>query len=330
MNMIKLVGNYGSSFILLVLTTIYPSTVFAYQGLPPLPSDFWRAWRWEPGVLLSLIFAAWLYMRGVQTIWRRAGSGRGIYRWQVIAFGSGLIALFIALISPLNAFGTAIFSAHMLQHLILILVAAPLLVLGAPLVPFMWALPRPERRKIARWWRQAKVVRAGWHSLTQPLFVWFLHTITLWLWHLPALYQAALEQPSIHELEHISFLGTALLFWWVLIQPTGRRRLGYGASLLYVFTTALQSGALGALLTFARTPLYPIYTSSAAAWNLTILEDQQLAGVIMWVPAGVIYLGAALVLLSQWLRTMEAKEQQNWKALSPGSATETSQALEQG
>lgn len=294
----------------------FPSaTVLAYQGLPPLPGDLWRAWSWEPGVLLALGLAAWLYARGTNEVWRRVGRGRGVGYWQASAFGSGLTALFIAFVSPLNAFSTALFSAHMLQHLLLTLVAAPLLVLGAPLVPFLWALPKPARQQIGRWWRPAQVIRLGWHGLSQPLLVWSLHTATLWLWHSPVLYQAALEQPILHELEHITFLGTAWLFWWILLKPNGPKRLGNGAGVLYVFTTALQSGALGALLTFARTPLYPIYSSSVAAWNLTVLADQQLAGVIMWVPAGVVYLVTTLVLLGRWLHRMEQDDSQTWTPL---------------
>lgn len=275
------------------------------EGLPPLPDNLWRAWSWEPGVLLALVLAAWLYLRGMRTLWQRAGSGRVVRLWQVASFGGGLAALFIALISPLNTFSGALFSAHMIQHLLLFLAAAPLLALGAPLVPWLWALPRPVRYAVGRGWRQAGAVRALWRGLTHPLVVWVLHTLALWLWHLPGLYQAALERAVVHELEHATFLGTALLFWWVLFDGGGRRRLSDGAGILYLFTAALQSGALGALLTFARTPLYPIYTSSAAAWNLTVLEDQQLAGVIMWVPAGVVYLVAALILLGRWLAAME-------------------------
>jgi cytochrome c oxidase assembly factor CtaG len=229
-----------------------------------------------------------------------------IRRWQVAAFGVGLIVVFVALITPLAALADALFSAHMVQHLLLILLAAPLLVLGAPLVPFLWALPAPARKRVGRWWQNIPLLRTLWRSLSQPLIVWLLYALTFWIWHLPTLYQAALEWVWVHELEHASFLLTALLFWWTVLHPLGgHKRLGYGAGALYLFTTALHSSALGALLTFAERPLYPIYVSSVAAWNLTLLEDQQLAGVIMWVPAGVVYPTVALVLLGIWLQRME-------------------------
>jgi cytochrome c oxidase assembly factor CtaG len=201
--------------------------------------------------------------------------------------------------------GTALFSAHMLQHLLLVIIAAPLLVLGAPLLPLIWAFPKPARQGLGRWWRQASLVRSLWQTLSQPVLVWLLYAFTLWIWHLPALYQAALEQVLIHELEHLTFFGTALLFWWLLIQPIGHRRMSYGAGVLFVFTTALHSGALGALITFAQRPLYPIYV--ARAWNTTALEDQQLAGLVMWIPMGIIYLITALALLALWLHTTEQR-----------------------
>jgi putative membrane protein len=284
-------------------------SLLAFQGLPPIPEDIWSRWSWEPFVLLGLLLGGWFYFRGVWQLWQQAGAGRVIGRWQVGAFGLGLAVLFIALISPLNSLSTTLFSAHMLQHLLLILIAAPLLVLGAPLIPLLWALPKSVRRAAGRWWKSTRFIQTGWHILTIPWLVWLLHTITLWFWHLPRLYQAALEQVFLHELEHLSFFGTALLFWWILIQSGGSRRLEYGSSILFVFATALQSGALGALLTFAQTPLYPIYTSSVTAWGLTLLEDQQLAGLIMWIPASVVYLLAALLLFMHWLQAGEQKIQ---------------------
>jgi cytochrome c oxidase assembly factor CtaG len=249
-----------------------------------------------------------LYGRGVWQLWQRAGIGQGIHYWQVAAFGGGLVVVLIAFVSPLAALAGALFSAHMLQHLLLMIVAPPLLILGAPLLPLLWALPLPARRAIGQEWKAATSIRYLWQQLTHPVTVWLLSVVTLWVWHLPALYQAALGQVWVHELEHFSFFGASLLFWWLVIQPHGRRRLGYGAGILFIFTTALQSGALGALLTFARVPLYPIYSSSVAGWNMTLLEDQQLAGLMMWIPSGIVYLVAALILLGAWLQSLERQE----------------------
>lgn len=275
---------------------------WAHAGRPPEPHDLWTAWSPEPAVLLGIGLSAWLYARGVGRLWGRAGVGRGVRRWQLGAFAAGLLVLFVALVSPLDALGSALFSAHMVQHEVLILAAAPLLVLGVPLVPFLWALPPRWRRRLGRW-AKARPVRAAWRTLTHPASAWTLHAAALWTWHAPALYQATLRSEAVHVAQHASFLGTALLFWWVLLHSG--RKMGQGVGVLYVFTTAVYGSILGALLTFSPRPWYPAYAGSVEAWGLTLLEDQQLGGLVMWVPAGVVYLGAALALFAAWLRSVE-------------------------
>jgi cytochrome c oxidase assembly factor CtaG len=280
-----------------------------HDSQPVAPHDLWQAWNWSPGLLFSLILIEWAYGRGIRRLWSRVGVGRCIERWRVMSFLGGLLTLLIALISPLDPLGEALFSAHMVQHLLLVLIAPPLLVLGMPVVPLLWALPKAGRHVIGRMWRQAGFVRVAWQVLTQPVVVWLLYAVTLWGWHLPRFYQLALETPFIHELEHLSFLGTSLLFWWILLRPHGHRPVGHGGAIVQLFTTALHSGALGALLTFSQVPLYPFYANRVTAWNLTLLQDQQLAGLIMWIPAGIIYLLTIIGLLLSWLQTTEARMQ---------------------
>ena len=278
----------------------------ARGGTPVAPHTLWRAWGGDPVIIAELLGVGWLYARGVRTLWARAGVGRGVGRGQAAAFAAGLLTLAVALVSPLDALADALFSAHMVQHLLLILVAAPLLILGAPAVPTLWALPLRWRRRLGHGWHDAPWLRRAWHGLTRPLTVWWLHTLAVLLWHLPALYQAALVNPTVHALEHASFLGTALLFWWLLLDPHGRRRLGRGADVLYVFTMSLPSGLLGALFAFASAPWYPAYVGTTA-WGLSPTDDQQLAGLIMWVPAGVVYLIAAGALFVAWLQAEERR-----------------------
>ncbi|MGH2355348.1 MAG: cytochrome c oxidase assembly protein [Chloroflexota bacterium] len=282
-----------------------PLAAHAHDGAPPAPHDIWHAWSREPATLLGLALATWVYARGVRALWRRAGQGQGIHSWQAFAFAGGEAALFLALISPLDALGEALFSAHMVQHLLLMVVAAPLLVLGRPLVPLLWTLPARWRRAVGRWWHGAVGVRAAWRAASHPLLVWGLHVGAVWVWHTPGLYQAALRSEVVHIAEHACFLATAVLFWWVLVHARARGRLGYGAGVLYVFAMAVQSGVLGALITFAPTAWYPIHQPSVAAWGLTPLEDQQLAGLAMWVPAGLAYTAAALSLFVAWLGEAE-------------------------
>jgi cytochrome c oxidase assembly factor CtaG len=149
-------------------------------------------------------------------------------------------------------------------------------------------------------------VRAITGAFARPVPILVLHLAALYVWHLPVLYDAALGNDLIHALEHLSFFGTAWLFWWLIIDEKGRRRLGNGPAVLFVFLAGLASGALGALLTFAPAPLYPIQALGARAWGLTPLGDQQLAGLIMWVPAGVVYVLAAAVLFLRWMSEMDA------------------------
>jgi cytochrome c oxidase assembly factor CtaG len=230
---------------------------------------------------------------------RRAGwTGR---RRRALAFLAGWLTLAVAMLSPLHALGGALLSAHMVQHELLMLVAAPLLVAARPLVPLLWALPSSPRRALGR--RTSRgATRALWRALTLPLVAFVLHAMAIWGWHVPALYDATLRSEALHAAQHLSFLSTALLFWWSLAHGPGAERR-WGAAMLYVIATMAHTGALGVLLTFASRPLYPAYVGRTAAWGLTALEDQQLAGLVMWIPAGVGYLVAALVFTRRWIES---------------------------
>jgi len=255
-------------------------------------------WSWEPLVVALLAISAALYVIGII----RMGHARV---WNVVAFFGGWIALFIALVSPLDALGEVLFSAHMAQHELLMIVAAPLLVLGRPLAAMLWAMPASWRIPIANA-VQTKPIAATWRFFTAPLIAVIVHAIALWVWHLPSLYEATLRSDFIHALQHTSFIVTAALFWWALIH--GRYgRLGYGAAVFYVFLTSMHSGALGALLTISQNLWYPIYSSRTTAWGLDPIEDQQLAGLIMWIPAGVIFLVLGVALFIAWLAEAERR-----------------------
>lgn len=287
-----------------LLLLLAPRALLAHAGQPPAPHDLWRAWSAEPAVLLGIGLGALLYRRGLRALWARAGVGRGIREWQATAYTGGVFALFVALVSPLDALGSALFSGHMIQHLVLMLLAAPLLVLGEPLLAFTWALPSRWRRGSFRW--QRRVTRAGGGVLIHPLAVWVLYAAALWVWHLPVLYQATLWSDTVHALQHGSFLGTSLLFWWTVLE-FGRRARGHGAGILYVFTAMMQGMALGVIIATAGTLLYPAYATRVAAWGITPLEDQQLAGFIMWMPPGLLYVLAVALLLVAWLRAAERR-----------------------
>jgi cytochrome c oxidase assembly factor CtaG len=289
-----------------------PQAVLAHTDEPPTPETIWGAWHWETPLTWVLIISAGLYVRGQRRFRRRVATSRSVERWRqalnwrAVSFFSGLGVLVVALISPIEAWGGALFAAHMGQHMLLVLVAAPLLVLGDPFPFLMMALPPKLRRGIGQWWNDVPLLRQVWHILTRPMVVWFLHVLALWAWHVPGLYEAALASEPVHILEHTSFFVTALLFWWSVLSPS-RRELDKGMAVLYLFTMALQSGVLGFLITFASFPWYEAYSQTTAAWGLTPLEDQQLAGALMWIPAGVVYVGAAVVLFVLWLKEIERR-----------------------
>jgi putative membrane protein len=214
-----------------------------------------------------------------------------------------MVALGLALLSPIDAVGSALFAVHMLQHLLLMNLAAPLLILGMPPLLSLWILPHRWRRPLAHWWRQRLWLHKLGQWCTRPLVVWSAYGATLWIWHAPLFYEAAIRNELIHRAEHSTFLGTALLFWWILIYRR-QSQLRIEVALLLLFTTALHSGLLGALLTFASRPLYRHYLATAPLWGLTALTDQQLAGTLMWIPVGFLYLGTIVGLVGQWLTAM--------------------------
>ena len=211
-------------------------------------------WQAEPWVLVLLIAAAIGYAAGLHRLWGNAGRGAGITRAQAGAFWAGWLVLAIALCSPLDGLAEALFSAHMVQHELLMVGAAPLLVLGRPLATWSWALPATLRPAVGAWTR-VPVVRKPWRAVTHPLGAFLVHAGALWVWHVPVLFIAALHNEAVHALQHASFLFSALLFWWT-IWNQGAPRLREGPAVLYLFGTMLHTGALGALLTVSATAWY--------------------------------------------------------------------------
>jgi putative membrane protein len=259
----------------------------------PLPG--WDAWTFEPWVVALLAASALLYGIGLARLWRRAGRGRGIARGRALRFAAGWATLAAALVSPVDALGGALFSAHMVQHELLMVVAAPLLVTARPLEAWAWALA-PRWRRLAGNLFHTRGWLAAWRVLVDPLGAWLIHAVALWAWHIPPLFGAALESEAVHALQHASFLAAALCFWWSVLALPARS----GAGLASVFTTMLHTGALGALLTFAPAPWYAHYADTAA-YGLSALADQQLGGLVMWVPGGLAYLAAGLAIAARWL-----------------------------
>jgi len=257
-----------------------------------------HGWSFEPWVLSCLALSAAAYGLGLVRLWSRAGLGHGISMAHSYAFAAGWLALVLALVTPLDSLSGALFSAHMVQHELLMLVAAPLLVLGRPLALWAWALPRPWARVTGKFFH-LPAWRLPWLIVTGPFVAWLLHALALWMWHVPRLFDAALDDPTINAWQHLSFLLTALLFWWSVLGAATRRERGVAMASL--FTTMVHTGALGALLTFARAPWYPHYFATTSPFGINALEDQQLGGLIMWVPAGGVYIFCGLVMAVRWI-----------------------------
>lgn len=253
-------------------------------------------WTLDPWIVVPLLASAALYARGLAALWARAGSGRAVLRRQAVLYAAGWLSLAGALISPLHWLGERLFTAHMIEHEVVMAVAAPLLVLARPGGALLWAFPAAARRTIGRRLRGGSV-RAAWVSLTRPMTATVLHGVAIWAWHLPPLFEAALTSIAVHRLQHLSFLLTAVLFWWALL-----RRGHPAVAAADLFITMTHTGILGALITFAPRVMYHLQTEQAPLWGLTALEDQQLAGLLMWVPAGTVYAGAALALIAHWVR----------------------------
>jgi putative membrane protein len=278
---------------------------------------WWRAWNADWLVLSNLAIMAGMYAYGLRKMWRRAGAGRGVRTWRALAFAGSLLAILVALLSPIDALSDDLSWVHMLQHLTLMAVAAPLLVIGYPELVLLWVLPPRARRAVGRWPQRNAVAGALWRASWNPLLIWSVHALAVWVWHVPVLYELALVDPLIHDVEHLTFFLAAVLFWRVAIDPRSSLRLNPGLGVLYLFTTSLHTSALGALMALSPRPWYPVYIGRTEVWNLTPIEDQQLAGLIMWMPGCTVYALAAAVLLGLWLQGMEPSKA---ALLSPRSA----------
>ena len=280
------------------MTAITPMTL---GHAPVARSELWSAWHPEPLILGLLALTAVLYGWGLAHLGARR---RQMVRpANVVAFAGALLVLAVALASPLEVAASSVFAAHMVQHLLLMLVVAPLLVCGRPVVVLSQAFPLRARRLLIRV-RTYRSVRASIDALFHPVSIWVVGAVVLWAWHLPTLYEAALRSDSLHSLEHASLIATSA-FVWAVALGRARRSLAAPAASGLLFATALQSAALGAVLALAQRPLYPIHAAVAPSWGLTPLEDQQLAGGLMWVPPGLIYLVVIAALLARWLGSLE-------------------------
>jgi len=259
-------------------------------------------------VLFALMVASALgYAIGVARLWRRAGVGRGINAHEVFRFACGWGVLAAALLPPIDTLADGSFAVHMVQHELLMVVAAPLLVASRTFEAWAWALRGGGVRALA-------ALARGWRWLATPWRSWWLHAAALWLWHVPDFFDAALDNLALHALQHLSFLGSALMFWWAVYGRGIRGR--EGSVFAALLTTMLHMNALGLLLTFAPASWYA--HGHAFTLGMTALEDQQLGGLVMWMLGSLAYLGAALAVIAAWMTPRQRRDKSAGAETAPG------------
>lgn len=265
--------------------------------------DAGSLWNYDPWLMAPLYAVGIGFYVGTQRLWAHAGGGRGVSFGQVAAFWTGWLVAALAVTSPLHWLGERLFTAHMTEHELLMVVAAPLIAYARINGPLLWSLPGSFRPVAGRILNLPPVTRA-WRFISHPVSATAFHGLALWAWHAPPLYAWALANLAVHRLQHISFFATSLLFWWVLLHGRGRdrsNRIRDGIAIACLFITILHSGVLGALLTISPRLWIPGQSALAGEFGLSPLEDQQLAGILMWVPMGILYTGAALFFAHRWL-----------------------------
>jgi putative membrane protein len=294
--------------------------------MDPTLSVLLLSWAWRPEIMLSLGLAAAIHLAGRWRL-KRQGSARLVKPWRSVAYLSGLAVLWIALMSPIDVLSGQFFFMHMIQHLLLVMIAPPLLLIGNPMPIMLWGLPTGLRREIGRWLRPDSGFRRAVRSLTTPGLVWLYFVAFLVGWHDPRAYNLTLENELVHDLEHLTFFGTAVLFWWHVVgaAPRIHRRLSRGVRIGYTLSVVPPNALTGITIAFASEPIYTYYTTVPRLGEMTVLEDQMLGGVIMWIPGSMMYIVAALILLAQIVRAEDEKEplpESNWATdeavLAPG------------
>lgn len=259
---------------------------------------FWLTqWNWDPAIIIGTVVMMILYLYAVGPLREKYFPGAEVKRSQMVFFLCGVYAIFFSLFSPLDKLGDSfLFSAHMVQHLILTIVGPPLMILGIP----GW-LVEPLLRK-------PLLFRVG-KFLTNPFVAFILFNVNFWMWHAPQLYDATLVNEQLHVLEHLTYIVLGVIFWWPVFSPLteGWPRLPIGGQILYIFLGGMPSVLLGAGLTLTP-PLYEPYIYAPRVWGISPVVDQQLGGLIMWVPGNILYIVFASFLFIRWMQAQDARQ----------------------
>lgn len=254
-------------------------------------------WMFDPWISGPILTMALLYAIGELRLRTRRARRPICNAWRSsLFFWGGIVLLAVTLLSPMHELAEQLFTVHMIEHELVMAVAAPLLVLSRPIGVLLWGMPRRLRSR-ARQVLSSRTLRLFWQCTSLPAVATALHGLAIWVWHVPPLFDATVSDILLHRLQHLSFFLTGILFWWAVMWRSSR-----GTAAWHLFVTMMHTSILGALIALAPGVLYVGQTHHAAFWGLTPLEDQQLAGILMWVPGGVVYAGAALWFLSAWIK----------------------------
>ncbi|MGH8543106.1 MAG: cytochrome c oxidase assembly protein, partial [Gammaproteobacteria bacterium] len=239
-----------------------------------------------------------VYVRG--WLYLRSKSSRILKSWQLALYVSGIISIGLALLSPIDALASGLLSMHMVQHLLLLMIAPLFILLANPLTAFLWGLPSKLRLRAGFVLGPGSRVRHGLWALTLMPVTWSIYVVNLWAWHHPALYQMALKNEWVHDLQHLLFFSTALLFWWPIVNPAPRLHgvISYGYRIIYLVAATLQNTLLGMAISLPQHVLYPFYAIVPQSSELSPINDQALGGGIMWV-SGHMYLIPILILVAR-------------------------------
>jgi cytochrome c oxidase assembly factor CtaG len=283
--------------------------------MDPVLSAALRSWDFRIEVILILLVAGAVFVRGWWLLRQRTRRRAGENRWQAgaswrpIAYLSGLLILGITLMSPIDVLSTQLFTMHMIQHVLLVMIIPPLILLANPMPFSLWGLPKEARRTVGGWFSRGSRLRGVLKSTTGAGFVWLAYVIVIWGWHDPNAYNLALENSLVHDIEHITFLLVSMLFWWHIIGagPRIHRSLSPAARFGFTLSAIPPIMIAGVAIVFAIEPIYPYYAALPRLWGISTLQDQRIAGIIMWVPGSMMYMIAALILVARWLQTEETK-----------------------
>lgn len=275
--------------------------------MPSVTQAVLSSWSVPPAATCAIVLSAMVYLRGWWLL-RRAGCPN-IPPWRAGTFLAGLLSLWVALSSPMDVFNGFLLTFHMLQHMMLMMVSPPLLLLGAPLVPIVRGLPVFAAREFAGPFLNWSVAKRVGAALTNPVFALLLMGVAMFAWHTPALYELALRSPAWHQTEHACFLLASLIFWWPVVQPwPSRAQWPRWAMVPYLLIADLQNTALSAILAFSDRVLYPSYSAVPRLFGFSALEDQVAAGAIMWVVGSIAFVMPAVIIAVQCLSTRSPRE----------------------